>query len=205
MPHRRHMPGAGQFDPLPTHLGDSANLGCRRLDVAVWQAGETDLAVWVIAAEVVHEVVVDAQHLVGRFAILDFRASGEDAVDHLGVDTVAVELLDAQMRIAGPAVALLLEIVIETGFGHLVDAQLLARYIDGTYGANPARHAEIRAFIVDPAFRPVRLLGDIRHFFLECPRRLRPKQIGRQPDHVEVTISRYSPVLHNAPSTLVGP
>ncbi len=61
------------------------------------------------------------KHLVRGFAVFDFRASrDENAVDHLGVDAVAIQLLDLQMRIARPAMALFGEIVIEAGFVHLV-------------------------------------------------------------------------------------
>jgi len=105
------------------------DLGRRRLDVAIGQAGKADLAIGIIAAEVVHEVVVDAQHLVGRGRVFHLRACRENAVDDFGVDAVAVQFLDPQMRIAGPAVPLLREVVIEPGLVHLVDAQLLA----GTY------------------------------------------------------------------------
>ena len=41
------------------------------------------------------------------------------------------------------------------------------------------------------------MLGDIGHQVPELARRVRGEQVGRQPQHVEVTICRYSPILHD--------
>src|SRR6266481_2736806 len=178
------------------------NLGRCRIDVAIGQAGEADLAIGIVAAEVVHEVVVDAQHLVRRLAILHFSAGSKDAVNDLGIDAVAVELLDPQMRVAGAAVALFDEVVVEAGFVHLVDAQLLAGDVLGADRADPSGLAEIDAVIGHPALGAVRLIGDKRHLLLQGARRLRGEEIRRQPDHIEMTIGRDAPVLHSLSSTV---
>jgi hypothetical protein len=49
MPHRLHVPGAGQFQPLDAHLRDPVDLRHRVVDVAVGQARKTDLTVRVVA------------------------------------------------------------------------------------------------------------------------------------------------------------
>ena len=99
--------------------------------------GEPDVTVGIVTAEVGHPRVVDAQHLVGRLDVLQLRGGGQDAVDDLGVDPVAVHLLDAQVRIARPADALL-AVLVEAGRRHDVDAKLLARLVLRARGAHAA-------------------------------------------------------------------
>src|SRR5271155_5204561 len=60
VPHRLHVPGARQFEAAQPHLGDAMNLADRILDTAVRQAGEADMAVRVMAAELLQPVIVDA-------------------------------------------------------------------------------------------------------------------------------------------------
>ena len=91
------------------------------------QAGEADHPLRVVLAEVDDEIVVDAQHLVRRFGIAELCCGcGEDAVDHLGVDAVLVELLGAQIGIAEETLATLADSFIKTGLVHAVGAVLLA-------------------------------------------------------------------------------
>ena len=111
MPHRLHVPGARQLDALEAQLGDPMDLGHRGVDVAIGQARQADVAVGIVAAELGQPRVVDAQHLVGGLAVVQLGRRGEDAVDHLGVDAVAIHLLDAQVRVARPADALLAVLV----------------------------------------------------------------------------------------------
>ncbi len=54
--------------PLDAHLGDPVDLLHRGVDVAVGQAGQADVPVGIVAAEVLQPVVVDAQHLVAGLA-----------------------------------------------------------------------------------------------------------------------------------------
>src|SRR5271168_3801607 len=99
MPHRLHVPRTGQLDALYPQLSDAMHFLRRRLDVAERQAGETDHPVWVVLAEIDDEIIVDAQHLVGRLGIVELRRRRENAVDHFGVDAVAIKFLRAQIRI----------------------------------------------------------------------------------------------------------
>ena len=146
------------------------------------------------------EVVVDAQHLVGGFRVLHLGTGGQDAVDDLGIDAVSVHVLDPQMRIARPAQALFEIVAIEARLGHLVGAQLLARDMRRAGGADPAAQTVLGAVVVGPALHPVRILGDIGHQVPELARCVRREQLGRQPEHVEMTICRDSPVLHRLTS-----
>ncbi len=57
--------------------------------------------------------------------VVEAAGGAQDAVDHLGVDAVAIEVLDAQMRI-GDAADVLGAVVVEAGLGHDVDAAVLA-------------------------------------------------------------------------------
>jgi hypothetical protein len=172
------------------------HLGHRRLDVAVGQARQPDVAIGIVAAEVGEPRVVDAQHLGGGLAVGELRGRGEDAVDDLGVDAVAVHLLDPQVRIARPANALL-AVLVEAGRGHDVHPQLLARLVLRARRAHAAREAERCAVLGDPS-RPVRPVGHIRHAVLQGGGRLGDEQGGGQPDQIEMAIRGDPVVGHSA-------
>src|SRR4051812_32544680 len=93
--------------------------------------------------------------------VLDARGDPEDAEDDLGVDAVLLHLFDAQMRVAGAALAALPGVV-EPGFGHLVDPVVLTgdeRRADRTDGS---RNPHLDPGLGDPA-RPVGALLDKGH------------------------------------------
>jgi len=52
MPHRLHVPGTGQLQPLEAELGDAVDLLDGGVDVAIRQTSEADLAVGMMAAEI---------------------------------------------------------------------------------------------------------------------------------------------------------
>src|SRR5207245_1574731 len=83
---RLHVPGAGEFEPLDAHLGDPVNLFDGVVDVAIRQAGETDLAVGLMPAGLLAETAVDAQHRVRAFAAVATRGGAEHAGDALHAD-----------------------------------------------------------------------------------------------------------------------
>ena len=194
MPHGLHVPGARELQALEAQLGHAVDLGHRGLDVAIRKAGQADVAVGIVAAEVVQPGVVDAQHLVGGLAVVQLGRRGEDAVDHLGVDAVSVHLLDAQMRVARPANALL-AVLVESGGRHRVDAQLLARDVLRARRPDAAGQAEDGPVVGDPP-PPVRPVGDIGHAVLQLPGRLGHEQLRGQPDQVEMTVRRDPVVVH---------
>jgi len=99
----------------------------RRVDVAVRNAAEADVTIRIVAAEIDKPVVVDAENLIRRRQVVHLGRGAEHAEDHLGVDTVAVHVLGAQMRITGPG-GFLLAVGEQTGLGHDVDALVLAWY-----------------------------------------------------------------------------
>src|SRR4029453_12843108 len=109
-------------------------------------------------------------------------------------------VLDAQMGIARTPQALL-AVLVQAGLGHLVDAQLLARYVLRTRGADAPRDAEDRPVVGDPA-PSVRAVGHIGHPVLHLARRLRDEQIWWEPDQIEVTVGRDSVVGHRSASGL---
>jgi hypothetical protein len=57
VPHRLHVPRARQFEAFQCHFCDTLDLGYRLLDTAIGQAGETDLAVGVVAAGIFQPVI----------------------------------------------------------------------------------------------------------------------------------------------------
>src|SRR2546430_1736978 len=114
MPHRLHVPRARELHPAQAELRHAVDLLHGRVDVAVWQAGQADVAFGIVAAEGFQPVVVDPEHLVGGLRIVEPRRGAEDAVDHLGLDPVAVHVFHAQRGIGGPADALL-AVLVEPG------------------------------------------------------------------------------------------
>ena len=196
VPHRLHVPGAGQFEAAQPHLGDPVNLGDRLVDIAVGQAGETDLPVGVVTAEILQPVIVDAQHLVAGFGVVELRCGAENAVDDLGVDPVLLHVLEAQMRVVAAGLALL-GVGIETVLGHDVDADVLSRDMLRAAGADAVEQPEIGAVLGDP-LRPVRPVLDIGHALLEVAPGVLDEQSRRHPGHVEMAIGRDALVMHGA-------
>src|SRR5262249_20088233 len=132
-----------------------------RVDVAIRQAGEADLAVGIVAAEILQKVVIDAQALAGRLVVFEPRHDAENAEDDLGIDAVLFHLLDAQVRVAGPRLAALTGVV-RAGSGNLADPVVLPGHELTADRADAAPPAHIDAALCHPA-RPVRALLDIRH------------------------------------------
>ena len=198
MPHRLHVPRARQLETLEAELGGAMNLGDGGVDVTVRQVREPDVAVGILAAEIRHPRVVDAQHLVRGLDVLQLGRRREDAVNHLGVDAVAIHLLDTQVRIARPANPLL-AVVVQPGRRHHVDAQLLARDVLGAGRANAAGDPELDAVLRDPP-PLVGPVGHVRHAVLQVRRRLRREQVGGKPDQVEVTVGGDPVVGHDVSS-----
>jgi hypothetical protein len=170
----------------------------RGVDIAVGQAGEANLAVGIVAAEIAEPVVVDAQHLVGRLVVLDARGDAQDAEDDLGVDAVLLHLLDPQMRVAGAALAALAGVV-EPRFGHLVDPVVLPRDERRADRTDCARNAHDDSGLGHPAWAVSALL-DIGHAVLQFPRRPGGEEVRRQPWQVEMAIGRNPAVLHGETS-----
>ena len=194
VPHRLHVPRAGQFEAFDAHLGDAVDLLHGVVDVAIRKTGETDLAVGVIAAEILEEIVVDAQHLVRGFAVVEAGGRAEDSVDDLGVDAVTVHVLDPQMRVAATT-DVPLAVLVHAGLGHLVDPMVLTRNKGRAARPDTVLQSEIGAVLGDP-LRPLRPVLDIGHALLEVAPRFGHEQVGRHPRHVEMAIGRDPAVLH---------
>ena len=100
---RRHVERVGHVEAAdPAALDDALHLGDGGLDGRARDAGEAGEALGVRVAEVGEPVVVDPDHLDGRLGIGHARARAEDAVEHLGLDAVAVLVLQAQLGLAEP-------------------------------------------------------------------------------------------------------
>src|SRR6516164_9482315 len=98
------------------------------------------------------------------------------------------------MRVAAAGLAFL-GILIEAARCHDVDADVLPGYVLRAARADAVEEAKIGAVLGDP-LRPIRTVLDIWHAILQLAPRLRDKQVGRHPRHVEMTIGRDSAVLH---------
>jgi len=187
--------------PLSPKLGDAVDLLDRGVDVAVGQAGEADLPVGMMPAEVSQPIVVDTQHLVGRFRISDPRGDPENTKDDLGIDPITVHILDPLVRIAGAPHAFP-AILVEARFGHLVDPVVLAGDKLPTNRPDTAYQSHINPSFGRPA-QPVRAVLHVWHAVLQFPFCLRHEQICGQPWKVEMTISRNPLVLHGSSSILL--
>src|SRR6185437_7224454 len=163
-----------------------------------------DMAVGIVAAEILQPIVIDPEHLRRRLVVLQLGGGAEDAEDHLGVHAVAVHVLGAEMRVADPA-DVLLAVGKEAGLGHDVDAAVLPRYQLGAARADAVLEAKIGPILRHP-HRPVGAVGDVRHTLLQFARRLRREKVGRHPRHVEMAVSRNPVVAHgNFPSCVSPP
>ena len=187
----------GQLHAAQAHLRHAVHLVDRGGDVAVRQAREADVPVRIRAAELHQPVVVDPEHLVGRLGVVEPRGRAEDAVDHLGVHAVAVEVLDAQVRI-GHALDALLAVVVEAGAGHDVHAMVLARDVLGPRGAHAVQEPERPAVLARPV-GPVRTISHVRHARLERRGRARREEVGRHPRKIQVAIGGDPVVFHGVP------
>ena len=148
------------------------------------------MAVRVVAAEILQPVIIDPEHLVRGLVVLHLGCGAEDAKDHLGVDAVAVHLLDAQMRVAD-ALDVFLAVLEHAGLGHDVDALVLAGDQLGTAGADTVQQAEIGARFGDP-MRSVGAVRDVRHAVRSSLEFLGGEKRGRHPGHIEMAIGGYS-------------
>ena len=120
-------------------------------------------------AEVGEPVVVDPDHLRRRLGIVHPRAGAEDAVEHLGLDAVAILVLEAQLRIAqAPDAAL--AVLVEAGGGHAVGAVDLAGHVLAAGRAHAVGQAEGPALLRHPhgALGP---LGHVGHAVAHAPPR----------------------------------
>src|SRR6516164_592184 len=89
------------------------------------------------------------------------REAAPDTVHHLGIDTVAVHVLDPQVRV-GAASDILLAILVHPGLGHLVDPVVLTRNKRRATRPDTVLQPEIGAILGNPLW-PVRAILDIRH------------------------------------------
>ena len=196
MVHRFHIPGAGQFHPAQVQVVlDPVNFLHRRVDIAIGQAGETDMAIRVMFAEIRQPVVIDAVHLVCGVMVRQLAGRAQDAVQHLGIDTVDFHVLHPQMRVGNPA-DVLLAVFIQVGRGHQVGPRMGPRYVFCPGRSQPVLQAERDSVPAGPV-GAVRPFGDIGHAVLHRWPRLGHKQIRRHPAQIDMAIGGNALVLHN--------
>src|SRR5215475_6272862 len=188
MPHGVHVPGAGELESSEPHLGHAVDLLHRRSDVPVGQAGEADLPVGIVAAEVHQPVVVDAEHLARRLVIVQPRGRAQDAEDDLRLDTITIHVLDAQLGGGGTRDALL-AVLVEPGRGHHVRSIVHPGNVFLSRWPHAAPQSERGAVLRRPrrAVRPVR---DVGHAVAKRRARVFREEIGGHPGHVDVAVGR---------------
>jgi len=177
--------------PEPRH---SVDLLDGRVEVAVRQTGEPDVALGIVLAELDEPVVVDPEHLARRLVVPEPRRGPEDTEEHLGLDAVPVHVLDAQVRIAWAADPLL-AVVVEPGRRHHVHPMVLPGHVLRARRPDAADEPERRSLLG----RPLQSVGpfhDVGHAVLHERRGVRGEEIGREPGHVDVTVGRDPRVAH---------
>src|SRR6266849_4748045 len=97
------------------------DLADRGVGVVVGDAGEAGETLGMVAAEIGEPVVVDAQHRAGGLVVVEAAGGAEDAVQDLGLDAVAILLLEPQIGV-GEAADALLAVLVKPGRGHPVGA-----------------------------------------------------------------------------------
>jgi hypothetical protein len=147
-----------------------------------------------VPAELDEPVVVDLEHLVGGLGVIEPRGRAEDAVDHLGVDAVALHVERAELGVGGAADALL-AVFVEAGRGHHVDAVVGARDVLRAGGADAVHQPEGRAVLAGPE-GPVRPVCDVGHAILHRRRGVAGEQIRRDPRQVDVAVGGNPVVGH---------
>src|SRR5262245_63439396 len=95
-------------------------------------------------AEVGEPLVVDADHLDGRLAVAHPRARGENAVQGLGLDAVAVLVAQPELRLAEPTDGPL-AVLVETGRRHPVRAVDLPGHVLAPRRAHAVGEPEVGA------------------------------------------------------------
>src|ERR1051325_710051 len=153
-------------------ISPAASSSLRRLvaprmpySTSAWMPSRCRSALGVVRPKVGEPVFVNAQHLAGGFVIVETAGGAEDAVQHLGLDAVAVLVLQAQIGVREPAYLLLLGVV-EPGRGHAVGAVDLARLVFAAGRTHAGVEPEGGAVLGDP-FAAARALGDEGHAVLE--------------------------------------
>src|SRR5262249_41671200 len=182
MPHGIHVPRARELEALQPHPRHASDLLHGGVDVSVGQAGQADLPVGIVPAEVLQPVVVDPEHLLGRLVVVQARGCAEDAEDDLGLHAVELHVLQAQVRIGRPPDALL-AVLVEPDRGHLVDAIILAGHQLGAARADAADQTERRAVLASPV-RTVGAIDDVRHALAHRRRSVGREQVVGNPGHV---------------------
>ena len=161
MPHRLHVPRARELQPAQAQLGHAVDLLDRGVDLAVGQAGQADLAIRIVAAEVLQPVVVDPEHLLRRVVVVQTGGGAEDSENDLGLHAVQLHVLDPEVRIGRPPDALL-AVLVQPDRGHFVDAVVLAGNQLLAARAHAPDQAEGRAVLTGPV-GPVGAVDDVRH------------------------------------------
>ena len=162
----------------------------------VRDVGEAAIALGLVAAEIGQPIIVDAQHRTGRFVVVEAIGGAENAVENFRLDAVAILVLETEIRV-GQTPDFLLFVIVKPGRSHAVGTVDLARLIFAAGRAHPGVEPERGAVLGDP-FPAARPLGDIGHAVLDRGRRVGGEQIGRQPDQIDVAISRNDVVFHRA-------
>jgi hypothetical protein len=123
-----------------------------------------------MAAEALEPVVVDAEHLVGRFVVPDPGRDAENAKNDLSIDAVAVHILDPLIGVARTLHAFL-AVLIEARLGHLVDAVILPGNDLSADRSNAADQTHLDTGPGDP-LRTVGAILHVRHAVLQFSLRL---------------------------------
>src|SRR5438552_9491741 len=168
--HGLHVPRARELEASDAGLRHAVRLLDGGVDVAIRQARETDEAIGIRLHELREPVVIDAEHLLRGFVVVQARGRAQDAEEHFRVDAVEILVLHAEMGIDDAPLARL-GVVVETRRVHLLDAVVLAGDVLRPAGSDAAHEPERHAVLASPV-RAVGAVGHVRHPVLQRRRGL---------------------------------
>ena len=170
-------------------LRDPLDLGHRRLDVVVGDAGDAGEAVGMGLAEVGEPFVVDPHDLDRGFRIVQPVRGPEDPVEHLAPDPVEVLVPHPELGLGEPADPLG-SVLVEALGGHPVGAVDHARHVLAPRRPHGVREPEVGPAPRHPDVAPLVVLVHVGHALLEMRRRLLGEELGREPDEIDVAVRR---------------
>jgi hypothetical protein len=147
-------------------------------------------------AKVGEPLVVDSHQFDSGLSVIQPASRAEDPIEYLGLNTVALLIFQAQLRVGEPSDAAL-AVFVETGRGHAIGTVDLAGDVLAPGRPHAVQESEIRAVLRHP-HRPFGSVSDVGHAVLHRRRGARGEEVRRQPAEIDVAVSRDSGVAHQS-------
>ena len=185
---RLHVDGVRDLEAAyRAPLRDPLDLGHRRVDVVVGDAGDPGEAVGMGLAEVGEPFVVDAHDLDGRLAVVQPVRGPEDPVEHLAPHPVEVLVPHPKLGL-GETADPLGAVFVEALGGHPVGAVDHPRHVFAPRRSHAVHEPEVGPAPRHPDVPPLVVLAHVGHAVLEVRGCSLGEEIGREPDEIDVAV-----------------